>query len=396
MDFWHSVGGMVQVRLTSADPAAALTAFHGSGAVLYDAVRIDDLTVTFRISRQSYPALKKIADHRGEELKLTSRRGIYWMARAMLRRPVLLLGVALILFLGCYLPTRVLFIRVEGNGSVPSRRILEAAEECGIRFGASREEVRSEKIKNALLEQIPELQWAGVNTSGCVATISVRERQTDTDPLPQSGGVSSIVAVCDGVIQTCTVTKGTAVCKVGQAVSAGEVLISGYTDCGISILATRAEGEIYALTRHQITAVTPSEWQVRGDPTVTVRKYSLIIGKKRINLYKDSGILDGSCAKMYVESYLTLPGGFQLPIAIVTEEWTYYAETAEPISEDAASAMLSAFSRTYLLSHMVAGQILLETEAFTAELGTAVLEREYSCLEMIGQERSEEIIEPYE
>ncbi|MCD7755073.1 MAG: sporulation protein YqfD [Firmicutes bacterium] len=396
MDLWHSLGGMVQVSLTSADPAAALTAIHASGIVLYEAVSTDEMTLRFRLSRRSYPALQRVASRRGEKLELVGRRGLYWAARAMLKRPVLLVGIALILLLGFYLPTRVLFIQVEGNGSVPAKRILEAAQTCGIRFGASRQAVRSEQMKNALLQAIPELQWAGINTKGCVATISVRERQAAEDTEKSGAGVSSIVAVCDGVIQSCTVTRGTAACKVGQAVSAGQVLISGYTDCGISILATRAEGEVYALTRHFFTAVTPTEWQIRGEQTVTVKKYSLIFGKKRINFYKGSGILDGTCAKMYTEDYLTLPGGFQLPIAIVTEEWVYYSESAQATQEADASALLSGFADTYLRSQMVAGRILSGTESTASDAGVMVLEGEYSCLEMIGQERSEEIIEPYE
>ena len=92
----------------------------------------------------------------------------------MLFRPVLLAGLGILFLLAMYLPSRVLFIRVEGNMQIPDRQILAAAEECGIRFGASRREVRSEKVKNALLSSVPQLQWAGVNTAGCVATISVR------------------------------------------------------------------------------------------------------------------------------------------------------------------------------------------------------------------------------
>ena len=36
--------------------------------------------------------------------------------------------------------------------------------------------IRSEKVKNSLLQRIPQLQWAGINTDGCVAVISVREK----------------------------------------------------------------------------------------------------------------------------------------------------------------------------------------------------------------------------
>ena len=96
----------------------------------------------------------------------------------------------------------------------------------------------------------------GVNTSGCVATVSVRER-TDPEVTEQDSAVSNIVASRDGFIVSATVTRGNFLCRVGQSVKAGQVLISGYTDCGICIQATRAEGEIYAQTSRDFAAVTP-------------------------------------------------------------------------------------------------------------------------------------------
>jgi sporulation protein YqfD len=149
-----------------------------------------------------------------------------------------------------FLPTRVLFIHVEGNSTVEERRILEAAQECGIRFGASRRQVRSEKMKNRLLEKVPELKWAGVNTSGCTAVISVREQPVQEQRTGYTG-ISSIVAACDGRITSCTVTKGNGLCAPGQVVQKGQLLISGYLDCGICIRVTGAEGEIFAETRQE-------------------------------------------------------------------------------------------------------------------------------------------------
>lgn len=44
-------------------------------------------------------------------------------------------------------------------------------------------------MKNALLSAIPELQWAGVNTYGCRAVISVRERTLpERKPEPENRG----------------------------------------------------------------------------------------------------------------------------------------------------------------------------------------------------------------
>lgn len=393
MDLWHSINGMVALRITCADPSGILTLIHDAGIILHQVSMPDELTLRVTVRRQDVKTLHHMLKNKGVHIQRDGKKGVYWRLRSVLRRPMMVGGILLLFLLCTFLPTRVFFFRVEGNVNVPTRLILEQAASCGLNFGASRRAVRSEKVKNALLEAVPQLQWAGVNTSGCVATISVRERQpsskNDTD-----GGVSSIIATQDGIIQELTVTGGNPLCKVGQAVKKGQILISGYTDCGISIRAERAKGEVYAVTERKITAFMPTDWSYRGEKQTVTKKYGLIIGKKRINFYKGSGILDTGCVKMYEEKFLTLPGGLQLPFAFVTEVWVSCSSASVSASVDEFSSKLSDLTREHLLKLMIAGRILSQNETVSQSDGVLKLEGVYGCLEMIGREQSEEILAP--
>lgn len=394
MDLWNSLGGLLRLELICADPGGALRAISEAGITVYDAAGVDeDITVTFQIRRRDYKVLCQLAQKKGYEVKLLEESGLYWKFKGLLRRPVLVAGLLGLCLLALYLPSRIFFIRVEGNVSVPTRLILEKCYECGIGFGSSRKEVRSQKMKDALLEAVPELQWAGINTAGCVATVTVRERSEE--PVEEmTGTVSSIVALRDGIITECTVTRGSAVCRVGQAVRAGELLVSGYTDCGILIQATRAEAEVFAQTQRDLTAIIPTNWVQTGQNRVTEKKYAIIIGKKRINFYKSSGISGTTCDKMYSESYVTLPGGFELPIVLVTEEWSYADAEEAVLAEEEARRILEDFAGRYLREQMTAGQILESRAVTLPEEGAYRLEGKYACTEMIGQIRDEEIIKP--
>lgn len=393
MGFWRSLNGMVLVEITSADVAGVLTALHNAGIPVYKTVSKNDLTVEVLLRRQELKRMRKLLEKRGDSVKLLQRRGAYWTGKRLAGRPVLLVGVLLLIILSFAIPTRIWFFRVEGNAAIPDKLILEKAADCGMCFGASRRDVRSEKVKNALLEALPQLQWAGVNTSGCVATISVRERESGKQT-QQSGGVCSIVAACDGLIQSCTVTRGNAVCSAGQAVKAGQLLISGYTDCGFSIRACRAEGEVYARTERAVSALTPTEYCFKTAQIREIKKYSLIVGKKRINFYKDSGILDSSCDKMVLEKSLTLPGGFVLPVTLVTEVWKYYDYSASVVPQELLEQQLTEFAAGYLGGQMIAGQILSANEALILQDGIVCLDGKYACHEMIGRIQKEEIIKP--
>ena len=393
MGFWRSMNGMILVEITSADIAGMLTALNQNGISVFKTVSINDLTVEAQFRRQDLKRLRKLSEKRGDSVRLLKRSGAYWSVKSLIKRPVLLIGMLILLALSCFIPSRIWFFKVEGNSRIPDNLILEQASFCGISFGASRREVRSEKMKNALLEALPQLQWAGINTSGCVATISVRERENKLNT-EKTVGVSSIIAACDGIIQSCTVTKGNAVCSVGQAVKAGQLLISGYTDCGLSIRACRAEGEVFARTERTVSAVAASEFQEKAVQTQEIKKISLIIGKKRINFYKDSGILDATCDKMVFEEKLTLPGGFVLPVTLVTEIWKYYDHSNIVVAQDQLNQQLTEFASSYLDGLMIAGETLSAEETVFAENGFVSLEGKYTCHEMIGRAQKEEILKP--
>ena len=390
MDIFHSLSGAVDLEITTADPAACLTAITEAGIILRHVRTVDGVTLQISVFRQDCRKIGTMAAHRGWELKILGRKGIYWRMQRMLHRPVLLWGVLVLLLLVLYLPTRVLFVQVEGNIQIPTRLLLEAAENCGIEFGASRRAVRSERMKNSLLQAVPQLQWAGVNTHGCVAVISVRERSMP-EQIPESIGVSSMVALRDGIITACTATEGNLLCRPGQAVREGEILISGYTDCGILIRATQAKGEVFARTIREISIISPVSRMTKGESSGNRRCISVILGKKRINLWKDSGICDATCDRIYEEYYVTLPGGFQLPMALAMEEYRIYETEPSRMEESALGDTLARCASDYLREQMIAGTIESQDVSITPEGDVMRLAGKYICTEMIGKVQIEQI-----
>ena len=394
MNFWSSLSGMVEVRLTSADPAGALVAINQAGIEIFHGCCQGELSVCLTVRRMDYKRLRRLAKKRGERAEIIRREGVYWALRRFIHRPVLLFGMVLLCFLTLYLPSQIYYVEVEGNAKVPAALIIEKVAECGIDFGANRREIRSEKVKNALLQAVPELQWAGINTYGCRAVISVRERPQE-EKIQTKGNVSSIVATRDGVIQEITVRSGNRLCVPGQAVKAGQVLISGYTDCGICIRATHADGEVFAQTRRDLMMVLPLEYTQKRQYRGQVKKYSLLIGKKLINFSKGSGISTSGCDKMYSVDYITLPGNLRLPVALVTETVVSYDASQNSIEKETAQGLLTSFSTGYLSDTMIAGQIIQRFETVQWFDAVCVLYGRYACVEMIGKTRLEENLNDY-
>ncbi len=384
---WKSLSGMVWVEIKCADIAQMIERLAKWNITVMDMLYLDDLTVSLRVSRADYKCLRIALQGSGCKITTIGRKGIYWTLKGLLRRPVFAIGVLMYILFVIAVPGRIFFVQIEGNSIVPDRLILETAQQCGIGFGANRREVRSEKMKNALLEKIPQLQWAGVNTHGCVAVISVRERQEEKKENRVSMG--SVVATRDAIVRQITVLRGTQLCKVGQAVKAGEMLVSAYKDYGISIKLTGTNAEIYGQTERKLEAITPTLSTVRTRESGRERKYSLLIGKKQINFFKDSGISNTSCVKMYEKTYLSLPGDFTLPIALVTYDFLYYETKTQEVTD---FTFLTEVAQGYVISQMDSGTILREESTLEQMDDICHFSASYSCYERIGMTIDEEFI----
>ena len=393
MNFWKSFTGMLKLEITSAEPEKTLGLINKAGIPIFDVKAVSALTVQCVIHRTHYNNLSFVLESRGNSINIIGHIGAYWKLLTLRKRPVLLFSTFFLLILTVFLPSRILFVEVEGNAQITDQSIIDKAEKCGISFMASRREVRSEHIKNMLLEEIPQLQWVGVNTVGCIAVISVRERET-VQTSEEMSPVSSIVAARDGVICDMTVLRGNPLCKVGQAVKAGQTLVSGYTDCGLCITATNASAEIIAQTYHQLDSVALVNERKRGKKISESINYTILLGKKQIKLFKGSGISDTRCVKMYEKKYLTLPGGFKLPVAIIKEQYICYDEQFKTATQEDFKWMNDVCTN-YLKTQMVAGQILHKEQTISLNDKVCSMQGKYECLEMIGRTQKEELMQKY-
>ena len=388
MGIGKSLIGICIVEITSASIADTLTAVNHLGIQLRNISYCDELHVRAEIYGFEVSRLRSCLSQRGDDLIVIGKKGIFWTLKGLSRRPVLIAGILLFISLTFYLPSRIFFVLVEGNDKVSTQLIIDKAESCGIVFGASRREIRSEKMKNALLGNLPELQWAGINTAGCVAVISVKER-TDDRVNRRPTQATSIIAARDGIIMDMVVLQGNPLSRVGQAVKEGQLLVSGYTDCGLIIKATSAEAEITALTHRNLSAVTPMEYTVRRAAISEKRRYLIRIGKNIINFCKYSGISDTRCVKIYEEKIMTLPGGFQLPVSLITERTIYFDVDTVTVNNSDDLNWMEISSDKYLQIQMQSGEILNSTKVSDISDGVYCLNSAYSCKEMIGKVREE-------
>jgi hypothetical protein len=170
----------------------------------------------------------------------------------------------------------------------------------------------------------------------------------------------------------------------------GQILVSGYTDCGLTLKAGAASAEVVAITKRSVTAKIPNNKIVRKQIIGTQTDYSIQIGKNVVELTSKTGIPEGRCAKIYEIDSLVLPGGFQLPVKLVREKTVSYS--LEKTNDTMPENEIRFLAEKYIRKQMLMGRILSENYFNVATGDCYEMNALYICEEMIGKFRKEEIL----
>ena len=376
--------GTAWVEITGVDPQRCINRFLKYGVAFSRLEQPEDCILRCEILKRDLPVARQAVRQTMCELTVLQQRGFGQEFQGLLRRPVLLVSALLLALAVVILPNFIWTMEVEGNEEIPAEKILQELEDLGVHFGTWIPSLSNQEIKNQMLLRIPELQWLAVNCSGGKATVMVSERSPSEDTVSRRE-VTNLVACRDGVIVEMSVLSGMPVCSVGQAVQAGEILVSGYADWGHSIQATRSMGEIYAETMHKIDAVMPQQVRYKQETGKTSHAVYLTLGRKRIKLFGSSGISETNCDKIVSEKTLTLPGGYALPLTLTVETYTAYEAKDGALPQQQAWQILQDGTRRQLEASMVAGQCSDSSEQQDTSDGLYRLETTAWCREMIAR-----------
>lgn len=383
--------GEIRVCISGAYVERCFNLFAEEGIVFWDLCRKDELRIELSMLSKEKNRLEALAVRSFCTVEILRERGFLQTLRPLRARPILAFGAAAVIGLTFFLQSFVWVISVEGAETVHEETVLRQLEELGIHFGTWAPSVDSRMTRVQMLNRVPELSWLAVNRTGGKLTILVTERSVASSEKPPYAA-GSIVALRDGVITDYRVLEGMRLCKRGDAVKEGQILVSGYEDYGLYLRAVCADAEIYAQTWHNGTVVMPAQ---RTEKSYTGREWtqiSLIVGRKRINLCGNSGIYIGSCDKMIDIKKITL-AGYTFPVTVETVTYREYEEKEVTIDADAAHNALSEAWQRQTRAAMVAGTIEQTEESFLESGGLYVLQVKSTCNEMIA--RLVPIEEPY-
>lgn len=377
--------GSVRAEVSGAAPQRLLNAMSEADMPFWDAVPQDAFTIRLGLYSRDLRDAKALASRCQCELKLLRESGAPVVKRR-LRRRVALLVTAVSCF--ALLAASSLFawdIRVEGNEQVSTGEILRALAGCGVEPGAFWPGWSSDEIRNSVILDIPELAWLGVSVDSSRAVIRVRER-TEAPELVNSEGMGSVTARTTGIIDSMRVYQGAPLVAVGDAVVAGETLVSGEMPSEVGDTRyVRASAEIKARTWYEMSASAPLEYSGLEQSDCRTR-WALVIGDKRINFYLGSSQTPAGCGKIITEYPLAWEGVFTLPVTLVREQTLEYDSAAAAEDEEELSGRLEAVLRSTLERELSGrGEILDAQFTSSASDGRLVVTMRAECMEDIAE-----------
>ena len=376
--------GYVRLRIMGASPERCINLLSEKNLRFWGLCREDALHYTFYAYEKDLAAIRRCAMRAFADAQVLRTYGLRQRYGGLRKRPVLVFGLLLALFATFFFQKFVWVVDVQGTQTLHKEEVLRALEEEGIRFGTWSADIDSELTKHRMLNRLPKLSWLAANRSGGVLHVLVTERSTPKSEQPPYR-VANVVAARDGVLTEISVLEGMKLCKVGQTVTAGQLLVSGYEDYGLRVRAVCANAEIYARTWHAGTVVTPDTAYVKQYTGREWTQKTLIVGRKRINLSGNSGIPVTNCDKMINEKRLPLPGGYELPLRLETASYREYRLTACEIGRAEAEALLRAAWRRVTKQAMAVGEIQQTTDSVLHADGLYILHAESACREMIAR-----------
>lgn len=380
----RTLRGFLEIEIEGAEPELCLNRLTRKDIPFWKLRRTDAFRFECRIYQKHWLAAKKEITSALCTVQVLRTLGLPHALRGLRKRPILIAGMLLAFLLSYLAQYRVWFVSVEGAKDIPPDLIRRTIAEEGVRFGAWGPELDTQYLKNRMLNRIPELRWLAVNREGGIAHVLVSERDPKL-PRMDMNLVTDVIASTDGIITGMSVLNGFPAVKVGDAVTAGELLVSGTQEWTTHIQATRAIAEVEAMTLHKIRLNMPS---VSFQRVYTGREAvcrTLIFKRFRIKISGNSSIFGTMCDKMIETIPLRLPGGFELPISLETAILREYSLVPMEIGACEAEAELRSAARESVQRNLIAGTV--ETEEIQIQRTEALFccEATLNCRELISR-----------
>lgn len=325
--------GVLEIEFYGVYPEKVLNICSKKGINIWSA-RFVKQRIRCKILVKDFLKLRHILRKSGIRVHIVDKKGFPFFIKHYNKRFGIFAGI-LVFFAFLYIMSgHIWIIEVEGIKTVKEQEIITLCGDLGIRTGMSSKNIKAKALAQELLLKSDKLAWASFNVEGSCLTVNVTEiKEKDED----NSVPCNLVSASDGIITHIDVTAGNCLVKVGDAVSKGDVLVSGIIENQNGTKFVHSIGKIKANCEDEITISQPLKSKMKY-PTGEIKEKSVLefFGIK-IPLYigSEKGNYDFTT---YVKQASLF--GRKLPMTIYTKRFAFYKENTVNLSYEKACEML--------------------------------------------------------
>ncbi len=338
-----------------------------------------DGTLTACIKAKDYLKIREIRGKNKVKTQIICRYGLPFFLKKHRLRVGFAVGLAFYIASLFFMSSFVWNIDVVGNNTVSDKQILSVCEELGLYEGSKISHIDTNLLKTQLTLKLDEVSWASVNIEGVKATVNISESIGNKNEKQQP---CNLIACRDGVITGLKVTEGTIAVKMGQTVTAGDLLVSGIIDYkdGTSSF-TVSSGEVFAETERTLSFLANYVQTEKIYVAPPQRRSVLTVFGLNIPLYL--GTLKGN-----FETETTLKrfekNGMYLPITLTETSFLAVDQRAYEITTEQAEALAKQKLFELEAQELENVEILSKTENVEVTEKGVLITATYKCKENIA------------
>lgn len=333
----------------------------------------------------------------GVNAEILAYRGLPRLLGQIAGRAGLAVGAALAVALMVLSGLFVWDVQVSGNVTLSEGDVIEELQKCGFGVGSYLPNLQVREVENRVLMASEGIGWISINMVGTVARVQVIEHiegENVGETAPTGKQAANLVALCDGQIEYLELYRGNAVVKVGQAVKAGELLVSGLYDSPTGgFRFTRAAGRVMARTERTVEVEIPLLYEEKVYEASFLQEVEVCFFNFSQKIFKNSRNSDILCDIIKYNTYLGRLGNNRLPVSLSrTEVRPYHWQEQTRTPEEALALCYEELAEEL---STLSGEVQLLQKEIVTEVGesSVTLTCTLTCIENIAEVQEFEIVE---
>jgi similar to stage IV sporulation protein len=281
--FIKSIRGYVTVAIRGRELEAFLNRAVYSGFSIWEIRRTGTREAKAKMLVRDFFRIRPLLRETGCRVHVEERRGIPFFLGRLEKRKFFVAGLVGF-FIGIYLLSSVIWqVKVEGNETIPTHEILEAAQTQGIKPYQWKFRLKSmDELARELHRQLPSVSWVGVERQG--TRIVIRVVESANPDKKELLSPRHLVATKSAVITNVTSTKGKPIVEPNRYVRKGDVLISGIIGDDTNQQVVPAEGKVKGIVWYESRLEVPLTQRFKVYSGESYKRFYLIFGERALQV----------------------------------------------------------------------------------------------------------------